>query len=176
LIQTQVFPPRLEQQGVLIAYDPEPRYRDLCVEIASETPAAASRGYELAMATLQRMGQMDPRIEGMLVFVPAKPPLTDEEKHRGPFPFEERSFFRQAVEALIETCDDGQRQLTDHARSQETLFEFEHSEFPSSATIRARPSLTLCEARIHVSTPTTLAHIWISDMPFLPVGSLPEIC
>jgi hypothetical protein len=82
---------------------------------------------------------------------------------RDTFPFEERSFFRQAVEAvrcdevdrlrmilarhgrsvwvgrggepgsmgivaggrrLIETCDDCQRQLADHARSQETLIEF----------------------------------------------------
>jgi hypothetical protein len=82
---------------------------------------------------------------------------------RDTFPFEERSFFRQAVEAvqrddvdkvrlvlgrhtrsvwigkgesqtqwvllhaavrLIEACDDGQRKLSDHARTQETLLDF----------------------------------------------------
>ncbi len=90
-IQNQVLLPRLRQHGVLIVYDPERRYRELCLEIASENRIVVDAGVssiearELAMATLQRMGQMDSQIEGMLVYVPAKPPLTDEQKQHDPF-------------------------------------------------------------------------------------------
>jgi hypothetical protein len=37
------------------------------------------------LAALQKFGQLNPEIEAILVYVPAKPPLTDEERQRDPF-------------------------------------------------------------------------------------------
>jgi hypothetical protein len=62
-IQSQVLLPRLQQHGVLIVYDPDQRYRDLCLEIASENRIVVDAGVssiearESAMATLQQMGR-----------------------------------------------------------------------------------------------------------------------
>ncbi len=64
-IQSHVLLPRLQQHGVLIVYDPDQRYRDLCLEIASENRIVVDAGVssiearESAMATLQQMGQVD---------------------------------------------------------------------------------------------------------------------
>ncbi len=43
-IQSQVLRPRLQQHGVLIVYDPDQRYRDLCLEIASENRIIVDAG------------------------------------------------------------------------------------------------------------------------------------
>ena len=36
-IQNQVLLPRLKKNGVLVVYDPDVRYRDLCLEMGTET-------------------------------------------------------------------------------------------------------------------------------------------
>lgn len=90
-IQEQVLLPRLKDNGLLVVYDADQRYRDLCVGLATENRVVVNaaessiEGRDHAIATLQKMGQLDSQVEGMLVYVPAKPPLTDEEKQLDPF-------------------------------------------------------------------------------------------
>jgi hypothetical protein len=75
----------------MVVYDPDRRYRDLCLELVDEkrvvVDAAESsiESREQALATLQTLGQPGAKIENMLVYVPANPPLTDEDKQHDPF-------------------------------------------------------------------------------------------
>ena len=90
-IQEQVLLPRLEQSSVLVVYDPEGRYRELCLDL--ETPqrkvidasAGSIPSREAALATLQALGEPNATLEGMLIYVPAAPPQSDEERQRDPF-------------------------------------------------------------------------------------------
>ena len=90
-IQDQVLLSRLKENGLLIVYDPKQRDRDLCAGLATETRqvidagASSIESRDAVLATLQAMGRMDSGLEGMLVYVPAPPPLTDEEKQHDPF-------------------------------------------------------------------------------------------
>jgi hypothetical protein len=43
-IQTQILLPRLQQHEVLVVYDAEQRYRELCLELASETLRVVDAG------------------------------------------------------------------------------------------------------------------------------------
>jgi len=90
-IQTQILLPRLKQYGVLVVYDPEGRYHQLCLELASDKRQVIDASQSsitsrlAALAALQEFGQPNPKMEGVLIYVPAKAPLTDEEKQRDPF-------------------------------------------------------------------------------------------
>lgn len=90
-IQSQVISPRLKQHGVLVVYDPAQRYRELCMELASEkrqvVDAAISSitSRQAALAAVQELGQPGTAFESVLIYVPAKAPLKDEEKQRDPF-------------------------------------------------------------------------------------------
>lgn len=90
-IQSEVLLPRLQQAGVLVVYDPERRYRELCLGLAGERrrvidateSSIASR--EDALAALQELGRPAGDVEGLLVYVPAAAPRSDEERQRDPF-------------------------------------------------------------------------------------------
>jgi hypothetical protein len=90
-IQREVLLPRLKNDGVLVVYDPAKCYRDLCLELASgkiqviDASESSISSRAAALAALQEFGQPSPPIEGILVYVPSKPPITDEEKQRDPF-------------------------------------------------------------------------------------------
>lgn len=90
-IQKDVLLPRLKQNGVLIVYDPDRRYQTLCLELASEkyrvinASESSITSRAIALQTLIDFGQPSTFIEGILVYVPAKAPLTDEEKQNDPF-------------------------------------------------------------------------------------------
>ena len=90
-IQAQILLPRLKQHGVLVVYDPEQRYRELCLGLASEkhqvidASESSITSRAESIAALQLMGQPNTKLEGLLVYVPAKAPLTDEDKQRDPF-------------------------------------------------------------------------------------------
>ena len=90
-IQEHILLPRLHQHGVLVVYDPERRYHELCLELASDTRRVIDASQSsitsraASLAALQEFGKPNPPIEGILVYVPAKAPLTDEEKQRDPF-------------------------------------------------------------------------------------------
>ncbi len=77
---------------MLVVYDPDRRYRELCLELATEriswssTPArAASRAARRPWRRCWSWGRAQGARWSCAVYVPAKPPLTDEEKQRDPF-------------------------------------------------------------------------------------------
>lgn len=86
-IQQEILLPRLQQSSVLVVYDPAQRYRDLCLDLATtdrqvvDASESSIESREAALAALQCLGQR----HELLVYVPAKPPLTDEEKQADPF-------------------------------------------------------------------------------------------
>ncbi len=94
-IQTQILLPHLRppvnETCVLVVYDPERRYRELCLELATERRVVVDAGESsiesraAALAALQALGKPNSPLEGLLVYVPAAKPLTDEAKQRDPF-------------------------------------------------------------------------------------------
>lgn len=90
-IQQDIFLPRLQSSGVLVIYDPARRYRDLCLALDAPTlrvvdaSDSSIESREQALATLQELGQPRGTLEGMLLYVPAPPPVTEEECQRDPF-------------------------------------------------------------------------------------------
>jgi hypothetical protein len=87
-IRENIFLPRLNKSSVLVVYDPERRYRELCLAMDSEkcvvvdATESSILSREKALATLQKIGKLP---EHMLVYVQAKRPLTDEERQNDPF-------------------------------------------------------------------------------------------
>lgn len=90
-IQQEIFLPRLKQNGVLVVYDPDQRYREICLESRTEklrvidVSESSISSRAAALGALNEFGQPNPSIDGILVYIPTKPPLTDEEKQRDPF-------------------------------------------------------------------------------------------
>lgn len=90
-IQEEVLLPRIKKVGVLVVYDPDRHYRELCNELADEkrvvvdATESSIESREQAMVALQAFGQPGTKLESMLVYVPARRPLTDEEKQQDPF-------------------------------------------------------------------------------------------
>ncbi|MFM8320702.1 MAG: PglZ domain-containing protein [Chloroflexota bacterium] len=95
-IQTQIILPRLQQHGVLVVYDPERRYRELCLDLAGEKRRvidATDSSIASRLAALQALqefgaqpaGAPHPAIEAILVYVPAPKPRTEAEKRGDPF-------------------------------------------------------------------------------------------
>lgn len=88
-IQEQVLAERLRQSSVVVVYDPELRYRQLCQGMASDTTVVVDatessiESREQAMRTLQGLGRGE--FQGLLVYVPSKAPLDDEHKQLDPF-------------------------------------------------------------------------------------------
>ncbi|MFH0996193.1 MAG: PglZ domain-containing protein [Pseudomonadota bacterium] len=90
-IQSNIFLLRLKQKGCLVVYDPDLRYRDICLDLASESVTvidATENGLESridALRELRSFGMPNTAKEGVLVYVPVRAPVTDEEKQRDPF-------------------------------------------------------------------------------------------
>lgn len=90
-IRDEIFAEALHRRGVLVVYDPDRRYRELCLSLAGErvTVVDASESSiesrEAAMAALPAVVPIGPRHRDLLIYVPARPPLTDEAKQIDPF-------------------------------------------------------------------------------------------
>lgn len=90
-IKENILSPRLREKQVLVVYDPEKRYHNLCSEMAGENlrvidaSESSIESREAALRTLDELAQSGTTLKGMLVYVPAKPPLTEEEKQIDPF-------------------------------------------------------------------------------------------
>lgn len=90
-IQREVFEPKVKQRGVLVIYDPQQRYRDVCAALArngrsvvdASESSIESRAH--ALAALQRLGAQDGVLDSLVVYVPARAPRNDEEKQADPF-------------------------------------------------------------------------------------------
>lgn len=90
-IRESVLRPRLKQAGVLVVYDADGRYRDLCFDLASDevrvidASISSIESREAALMALRELGQPKASLAGVLIYVPAKRPETDEQKQVDPF-------------------------------------------------------------------------------------------
>lgn len=90
-IRDEIFLKRLrEVVQVLCVYDPERRYRDICLDLGDEgvrvvdASESSIEAREAAMHALAHIAQPgEPKL--LLVYVPAKPPLMDEERVHDPY-------------------------------------------------------------------------------------------
>jgi len=88
-IKKTVLLPRLNKNGVLTVYDPQKRYRELCLDLNSEevrvidTSESSILSRELAIRTLNELALA--QLKGMIVYVPARRPVTEEEQQHDPF-------------------------------------------------------------------------------------------
>ena len=89
-IRKDIFLSRLKKASVLAVYDPDRRFRDICLSLsdrdtkvvdASESGIEAREAAMLSLTSLNRPAQA----KALLVYVPAKPPVTDEERQMDPF-------------------------------------------------------------------------------------------
>ena len=90
-IQTEIIRPRLKKNSILVVYDPDQRYQELCLDLATkkrqviDTSESSITSRATAIGALQMMGKPNTKLEEMLIYVPIKAPLTDEDKQRDPF-------------------------------------------------------------------------------------------
>lgn len=90
-IRDDVFGPRLKQTGALVVYDPDKRFRELCFDLAADkvrvidTSESSIESREAALLVLREIGQPKAPLEGVLIYVPAKRPETEEQKQADPF-------------------------------------------------------------------------------------------
>lgn len=90
-IRENVLHQRLKQRGCLVVYDPERRYRELCLELGDDkiqiidASESSLESRFSALGALRQMGRPNSLIQGMLVYVPAPKPITDEQKQADPF-------------------------------------------------------------------------------------------
>lgn len=94
-IRDSVLRPRLMQSGCLVVYDADRRYRELCFDLGSETvrvvdaSQSSIESREAALSALREIGQSatygGSTLDGVLIYVPTKRPVTDEQKQVDPF-------------------------------------------------------------------------------------------
>jgi hypothetical protein len=81
----------MKQAGALVVYDPDRRYRELCLDLASDkvrvvdASESSIESREVALLALREVGQPQSPLEGVLIYVPAKRPETDQQKQADPF-------------------------------------------------------------------------------------------
>ena len=90
-IRESVFRQRLKQSGCLVVYDPDKRYREQCCDMTADkvcvvdASESSTESRESALLALKDVGQPKALLEGIVVYVPAKRPETDEQKQLDPF-------------------------------------------------------------------------------------------
>lgn len=88
-IQNKILRPRLQKTGSLVVYDPAGHYQDVCKGLADEkllVVDASKSSIESRVAAMQGLRDVvDRQLAGLLVYVPAKAPESDEERQADPF-------------------------------------------------------------------------------------------
>ena len=94
-IRESVLRPRLKQAGALVVYDADRRYRELCFDLMGDNvrvvdaSESSIESREAALLALREVGQPSKQgvssLEGVLIYVPTRPPETDEQKQADPF-------------------------------------------------------------------------------------------
>jgi hypothetical protein len=90
-VRDEVFRPRVRSKSVLVVYDPHRRYRDLCLSLACDTVAVVDasessiESRETAVRTFVSLGRGETGPKELLVYVPVRAALTDEERQADPF-------------------------------------------------------------------------------------------
>lgn len=88
-IKTEVLLPRLQKKQVLAVYDPDIRYRDLCIEMSEEklvvvdASESSITSRALAIEALTALGRNE--IEQLLIYVPTLKPIEEDAKQKDPF-------------------------------------------------------------------------------------------
>ena len=82
---------RLGRTGVLVVYDADRRYRELCLSLATDKRCVIDASdssidaREQAMSAFQKLTQQKDGLESLVVYVPAARPTSDEDRQRDPF-------------------------------------------------------------------------------------------
>jgi len=90
-IKEKILVPRLQKKQVLVVYDPDFRYRDLCMELSGDRSIVvdASESSILSRAeaieSLIALGRNE--IDQLLIYIPKEKPIEDEDKQKDPFSF-----------------------------------------------------------------------------------------
>ena len=90
-IAQEVLKPRLVAKGCLVVYDADKRLRDLCLDMATEricvvdAGAGSLAGRQAMQQALRELGQSNPSLDGLLIYIPASASLTDEALQANPF-------------------------------------------------------------------------------------------
>lgn len=90
-IKEQILLKRLVKTGCMVVYDPDHRYRDLCLSLASDRIVVVDvseggiEAREAALSALLELGKPEPAVDGLLIYVPARKPDTDEAMQMDPF-------------------------------------------------------------------------------------------
>src|SRR6516225_8432662 len=85
-IREEVFSARLRRFAVLVVYDPHRRYRELCLSLAGDVVAVVDasessiESRETAVRAVISLGRGEPGPKELLIYVPARAPVTDEER------------------------------------------------------------------------------------------------
>lgn len=95
-IREGVLRPRLKESGCLVVYDPGKLYREQCLDLRAEkvavieTSESSIESREATFRALHQVSQANGSLNGVLVYVGAARPQTDEQKQVDPFsPFAE---------------------------------------------------------------------------------------
>ena len=90
-ISEMILLPRVKQSSCLAVYDPEKRYKQLCMDLASDkivvidASDSSIESREEALKILLELGQHNTKLEGMLIYIPKVKPQDDEQKQSDPF-------------------------------------------------------------------------------------------
>jgi hypothetical protein len=90
-IRDKVFADRLGKRGVLVVYDPDRRYRELCHALESDRVVVVDasdssiESREAALKALPAVALIGSAQRALLIYVPARPPISDEAKQVDPF-------------------------------------------------------------------------------------------
>jgi hypothetical protein len=90
-ITTEVFLPRLKKSSVLVIYDSDGRYAEICMGLGSDDVSfidaseSSIESREAAALTFSTLGQLEADSKYMAIYVPKSPPVTDEEQQQDPF-------------------------------------------------------------------------------------------
>lgn len=90
-IQHEVFLPRARDARVLVVYDAERRYHDLCLGLANDellvvdASESSIESRDAALQSFVSLGSGNGSPAGLLIYVPAKAPISEEDSQRDPF-------------------------------------------------------------------------------------------
>jgi hypothetical protein len=90
-IRESVLRPRLERAGCMVVYDPQRRYLSLCRALAADDVVfvdasdSSIESREAASQAIVALGRAENGPRELLVYVPAAPPFTDEQRQADPF-------------------------------------------------------------------------------------------
>ncbi len=90
-IKEKILVPRLQKKQVLVVYDPDFRYRDLCIELSGDRSVVVDASESSiisraqAIESLTALGRNE--IDQLLIYIPKEKPIEEEDKQKDPFSF-----------------------------------------------------------------------------------------